>query len=159
MDVTDAEEEAGPMTIPGGLVATWANMIQPVRPSTPIPPAITPSDYYFECKVCPSSFQSRYALQCHMNKHVTCRQCGCEFRTVHELSHHRDYCSRRFGITVCPRPATRASTVPDVRRQPTNLPHHCPLCHRRYETGAKLRNHQIFRCRKRYVAPGWCVKI
>ena len=138
-------------------------IISPNRPSTPLPPSIDQS-YYFECKMCPRTFQSRYALECHMNKHVTCRQCLCEFKSLRELTNHRDYCARRFGVYQCrvrdPQPAF-ANPPPRVTQKPPRpvLPYHCPLCRRRYKTEAHLRNHQIFRCRKRYVAPGWCVKI
>lgn len=128
----------------------------PERPLTPLPPPILDSAK-FECAHCPRAFTSKYALERHLTTHVTCNKCHVNFSTSRELVNHEPFCARRFGIIRVDR---GDSTSRRPRGQKVKkLPFHCQLCKRRYETKANLRNHQIFRCRKRYITPAWCVKI
>lgn len=105
---------------------------------------------------CGSKFNSRYALHRHMMRdhknEFWCHECSCYFESWRKLVQHEPYCARHPEIDRVPdRPLP---TVP-----PLKLPFKCQLCKRRYRLFKHLYNHQVKRCKKRYISSRWVVKI
>lgn len=107
----------------------------------------------FKCRLCPKKFKSKYAFTIHVNKHpAKCVNCHVTYKSWGELRRHEPYCSRRFGRTIIPPRPPRAE-----KKKPK--PFKCQLCDRKYEKYAELYDHQVKRCKKRYVSEKWVVKI
>ena len=106
----------------------------------------------YVCRMCFKSFNSKFGFHRHVIKHNTCYDCKLNFKNWNQFKTHLPYCSRKFGIiTIQPR-QTRPVKKPILKFE-------CQLCKRKYETAQHLRNHQIMRCKKRYVTDTWIVKI
>ena len=129
---------------------------QPVRPLQN-EPYIWPSlrenaTKKYMCRMCLKMCNSQHSFQMHVRKHKPkCDQCEVSFKSWKNFGKHIPYCTRRFGVTHVPQKAPKAN-VP-------KLPFKCQLCRRKYEKNEHLIDHQINRCKKRYVADAWIVKI
>ena len=107
----------------------------------------------FKCLICGDIFNTRYQFAVHVAQHeVRCVNCKCKYKTWKELENHEDYCTRRFGRILIPPREKKPAPKP-------NLKFKCCLCNRRYEKCAHLFDHQVKRCKKRYLKPQWVVKI
>ena len=106
----------------------------------------------FKCRICDEVFKTRWEHAIHVNKHtIRCLNCKCEYKSFRALEDHEQYCPRRFGrILITPR---------DKPFRRPKLPFKCSLCNRRYAKYAHLFDHQVKRCKRRYLTPGWVVKI
>jgi len=114
------------------------------------------SENKYSCRLCDKKFNSRYTLYIHLNKghkdKIQCVNCKCRYKTWRELEDHEPYCTRRYGLIRIPPRAKRPEKKPKT-------PYKCCLCHRRYEKYSHLFDHQVKRCKKRYVRAQWVVKI
>ena len=111
------------------------------------------ADSCFKCRICGRKIKSLIAFTKHIRKHTAkCPKCKQKFESWKQLENHLEYCPRRFGVE---------NRMPV--RQPKNLrpklPFKCCLCNRRYENYKNLFDHQVKRCKKRYVRAQWVVKI
>jgi len=105
------------------------------------------------CRMCFKCFNSKFGFHSHVIKHkATCEDCRLNFKNWNQFKTHLPHCSRKFGITTIQPRQTRPAKKPKLKFE-------CQLCHRKYEKAEHLRNHQINRCKKRYVTDTWVVKI
>ena len=110
-------------------------------------------EYVYKCRICEEIFNSRYEFAVHVSKHeIRCVNCKAVYETWRDLEAHEDFCPRRYGRFLIP---------PREKRPPKKkkLPFSCQLCRRRYQTFRHLYNHQVNRCKKRYISSNWVVKI
>ena len=108
----------------------------------------------FKCKICARMFKSRYAFTVHVNGHQKkCVNCKVVYKTWKDVEEHEKYCPKRFGCTVIhSRPKQKSE-------KPVKRPFKCQLCNRRYVKYEHLFDHQVQRCKKRYISNKWTVKI
>lgn len=106
----------------------------------------------FGCRICDETFKTRWEHAIHVNTHpIKCVNCHCEYNSRRDLEEHEEYCARRFGrILITPR---------EKPFKHPKLPFKCCLCNRRYAKYAHLFNHQVRRCKRRYISSKWVVKI
>ena len=112
----------------------------------------------YNCRLCDAEFISKITLYTHLQRghkeEKKCRNCKVQYRTWRELERHEPYCPRAYGLIHA------RTSPPTPRRQPEpKRPYKCRLCNRRYETYKHLFNHQVKRCKKRYIRAQWVVKI
>jgi hypothetical protein len=120
------------------------------RPVSPVPPLIR-SNF---CWVCFRSYDSIHGLSIHLSCHKQCPKCDLKFQNYKDLVSHQVFCSRRFGIKICPRrPPSRAVNQKKVKS------YKCQLCEKKFKSEQVLRHHHVFKCEKRYISKSWCVKI
>ena len=108
----------------------------------------------YKCRLCPKKTKSKYEIVLHLHKkhEPKCQNCNLKFGSWNQCEKHEPFCSRKNGLIVIPlRPAPL--------EKPKNLPFKCQLCYRKYEKYQHLYNHQVQRCKKRYVSTNWIVKI
>ena len=121
----------------------------PAEPTTRSPRCINDE---FGCRICPKTFKSKFTLELHLNRHKPkCINCNLEFKSWKNLKTHEKSCSRKFGIIKKPK---RKINVPEKKRG-----FKCQLCFRTYTEHKHLYNHQVRRCKKRYVTSTWVQKI
>jgi len=107
----------------------------------------------FKCKLCPAEFKSKYSYTIHVNKHpAKCVNCHITYKNWFELRRHEIYCTRRFGRTLIP-------PRPQPPKKEKKKPFSCQLCDRKYSKYDDLYDHQVKRCKKRYISNRWVVKI
>jgi hypothetical protein len=107
------------------------------------------------CRMCFKCFNSKFGFHRHVIKahKATCYDCSLDFKNWNQFKAHLPHCARKFGITtIRPRQNSRPVKKPKLKFE-------CQLCKRKYEKAEHLRNHQINRCKKRYVTDTWVVKI
>ena len=105
-----------------------------------------------KCKICHKMCRSKHEFHVHVRSHTPkCAHCGWKFNTWKEFQKHIQSCTRRNGIQKIPKRPVKAKKE---RR-----PFKCQLCDRSYLTYAHLFNHQVQRCKKRYLTDAWIVKI
>ena len=105
-----------------------------------------------KCKICHKMCRSKHEFHVHVRSHTPkCAHCGWKFNTWKEFQKHIQSCTRRNGIQRIPKRPVKAKKE---RR-----PFKCQLCDRSYLTYAHLFNHQVQRCKKRYLTDAWIVKI
>ena len=108
------------------------------------------------CPVCARKFVSEHAYQIHVQKHKPkCVHCELKLDSWKQYEQHLPFCRQR--TSAIPKqhrdhPTSRPQKKPKLKFQ-------CQLCKRKYATERHLRSHQINRCKERYVANGWIVKI
>jgi len=118
-----------------------------------IPTGQNRADYCFKCRICEQIFNTRYEHAVHVAKHdIKCVNCNCKYKTWKDLEDHEVYCTRRFGRILIPPRDSKPAKKPKLRFK-------CCLCHRRYEKYAHLFDHQVKRCKRRYLSAKWVVKI
>ena len=104
------------------------------------------------CQICFKIFKTKGQLNTHKNKHnKKCRDCKLKLKSWFDENFHRDYCSKTNRIII----PIRDNLQEIERRRPWK----CCLCHRSYEKYKQLFDHQVKRCKKRYVSHNWIVKI
>ena len=104
------------------------------------------------CKICSKMCRSKHEFYVHVRTHnPRCVQCGLNFKNWKEFEKHIPSCTRKNGIMRIPK---RPGKVKKEKR-----PFKCQLCDRKYLTYAHLFNHQVQRCKKRYLTDAWIVKI
>ena len=107
----------------------------------------------YVCRMCFKDFNSNFGFHRHVIKHIPeCFDCQLKFKNWNQFKIHLPHCARKFGITTIRPRQTRPAKKPKLKFE-------CQLCHRKYEKAEHLRNHQINRCKKRYVSDTWVVKI
>lgn len=115
--------------------------------------SISRTEYCYKCRICAEIFDTRYQFAVHVAKHeIQCVNCKCKYKTWKELENHEVYCTRRFGRILIPPRERKPPPKPKLR-------YTCCLCKRRYEKYCHLFDHQVKRCKKRYLKPQWVVKI
>jgi hypothetical protein len=108
----------------------------------------------YKCRLCEKVMTSRYEFYRHITTHeVKCVNCHCVYKQWKDLENHEVHCTRRYGRTII---AARSGGPPPKKKP---LPYSCSLCKRRYENAQHLFDHQVKRCKKRYVKRQWVVKI
>ena len=116
-------------------------------------PQVPREKFIFKCKICARMFKSRYAFTVHVNTHQKkCVNCNCVYKTWKDVENHEKFCAKRFGCTVIHARPKRAE-------KPVKRPFKCQLCNRRYQKYEQLFDHQVQRCKKRYISTKWTVKI
>ena len=112
----------------------------------------------YTCRLCNAEFTSKITLYSHLQnghkKEKKCVNCRVQYGTWRELEDHEPYCPRAFGLVHA-----RTQNPPPRRQPPQRQPYKCSLCYRRYEKYDHLYNHQVRRCKKRYISAKWVVKI
>ena len=105
-----------------------------------------------KCKICAKMCRSKHEFHVHVRSHnPNCVHCGMKFNTWKDFQKHIQACTRKNGIQRIPRRA--------VKSKKQRRPFKCQLCERSYLTYAHLFNHQVQRCKKRYLTDAWIVKI
>ena len=107
------------------------------------------------CRMCLKMCNSLHGFHRHVHKlhNSKCLNCKVEFKSWKHYEKHIPFCSRRFGIC-------RVNRSPSSQnKRPKRLPFTCQLCARKYEKHQHLIDHQIKRCKKRYISDAWIVKI
>ena len=105
-----------------------------------------------KCKLCSKMCRSKHEFYVHVRTHdPRCVHCGIKFKSWKQFEKHIPSCTRKNGIIRIPQ---RPGKAKKERR-----PFKCQLCDRKYVTYANLFNHQVQRCKKRYVSDTWIVKI
>ena len=107
----------------------------------------------YKCRICKQIFTSRYGFSRHILTHeVRCANCHVKYDTWRQLNEPEPHCPRRYGRTLIRYRQGKPKPKPKT-------PFKCALCKRRYEKYQHLFDHQVKRCKKRYVADAWVVKI
>lgn len=105
-----------------------------------------------KCKMCFKMCRSKHEFYVHVRSHDPyCVHCGMKFRSWKDFQNHIQSCTRKNGIQKIPKRPVKA------KKQ--KRPFRCQLCDRNYLTYAHLFNHQVQRCKKRYLTDAWVVKI
>ena len=105
-----------------------------------------------KCKICSKMCRSKHEFHVHIRTHAPrCVHCGGKFKNWKQFQKHIPSCTRKNGIIRIPKR--------DVKAKKERRPFKCQLCDRKYLTYAHLFNHQVQRCKKRYLTDAWIVKI
>ena len=105
-----------------------------------------------KCKICAKMCRSKHEFHVHIRTHsARCVHCGGKFKNWKQFEKHIQSCTRKNGIIRIPKR--------DVKTKKERRPFKCQLCDRKYLTYAHLFNHQVQRCKKRYLTDAWIVKI
>ena len=133
-------------------------MTSNIRTGRAAPNQMSPYEYRigtrkeYLCRLCLKTFGSLHGFELHIRKHEPkCHQCKLTFKSWKQYKSHLPHCSRKFGII-------KIEQRSQIIKKP-KLNFQCQLCRRKYEKYEHLRNHQIQRCKKRYVSTNWIVKI
>jgi len=107
----------------------------------------------YKCRICDKVMKTKYEFYVHVNKHeAKCVNCNVVYKSWKKLEAHEPYCTRRFGRTILQNPREERAKTPKLNFK-------CSLCKRRYAKYSHLYEHQVKRCKKRYVRDQWVVKI
>lgn len=105
---------------------------------------------YYQCKLCPKVYDTKYHLNRHLishggNRPHVCEKCGKSFAQKCDLNRHMNVHSyvRKHACSVCGKSFKRADYLAKHERQYCGVfkPHKCSKCHKGFEDAKLLEEH------------------
>lgn len=105
---------------------------------------------YYQCKLCPKVYDTKYLLNRHLithgsNRPFACEQCGKAFSQKCDLNRHMSVHNgaRQHSCSVCGKSFKRSDYLAKHERQYCGVqkPHKCQKCHKGFEDHDQLLDH------------------
>lgn len=105
---------------------------------------------YYQCKLCPKVYDTKYLLNRHLithgsNRPFACELCGKSFSQKCDLNRHMNVhnAARQYSCSVCGKSFKRSDYLAKHERQYCGVqkPHKCHKCHKGFEDPDQLLDH------------------